>query len=514
MARILALDWDNQEARYVVAHTRGVQLVIEATGTVSVPATGDSVNSRRQFGSALQTEFAAKKIGRTRTLVAIDRSQVELLNLTLPPASDAELPELVRNQATRESNVITDDTRLDFVPLTDSATEPRRVAAVVLSRDRLEQIQTICGEAGVAPDAILLRPYAAAALFAIASPEHAQASLLINVFADEIDLSVVLNDKVVLWRTLRQTNVSHDPVAAKKLIAEINRTMVVAAHQLGGQNIAAAFLFGRIDEHPALLEQLRSDFSVNVTLIDPFADVAETTAETPENAGRFSSLLGMLSVEAHRGSHAIDFLHPRKTPDPPDRRRATILAGSTAALMLLLVGYHVWSTLAEVDAENATLAQELDGLDDKFKQEGKRQKVVEAVRDWGESDVNWLDELRDLSLRFPSGRDVVLLRMGMSHARNVGGNIDMVGVVRDPVIVSRIENSLRDKYHQISSRHVQERDQDKSYAWHFEAQLIVAPRESKYYVSHLPDRPDVDAADAQKSPSKSKSAQQPKSTER
>ena len=140
--------------------------------------------------------------------------------------------------------------------------------------------------------------------------------------------------------------------------------------------------------------------------------------------------------------------------------------------------------------------------------------MVEAIRDWGESDVNWLDELRDLSLRFPSGRDVVLLRMGMSHARNVGGNIDMVGVVRDPVIVSRIENSLRDKYHQISSRHVQERDQDKSYAWHFEAQLVVTPRESKYYVSHLPDRPDVEAADAKKSTSKSKPSQQPTVTER
>jgi len=512
MARTLALEWDNQEARYVVANTRGAQLVIEAAGALSVPA-GDGANSRLRFGPALQAEFAAKKVGRIRTLVAIDRSQVDLLDLSLPPSSDAELPELVRHQAARESNLVTDDTRLDFIPLTDDPAEPRRVAAVVLTRDRLEQVQTICGEAGVTADAILLRPYAAAALFTSSLPDHKQASLLINVFADEIDLSVVLADKVVFWRTVRQSNVSQDPVAAKKLIAEINRTMVVVAHQLEGP-IEAAFLFGGIDEHPALLEQLRTDFSGDVTLIDPFADVTEATGELPENAGRYSALLGMLTVEARRGAHAIDFLHPRKTPEPPDRRRTTILAGSAGTLLLLLLGYSVWNTLAEVDAQNAILSEELDRLDDQFKQAGKRQKVVDAIRDWGESDVNWLDEMRDLSLKFPSSRDVVLLRMGMNHARNVGGSIDMVGVVRDPAIVSRLETSLRDKYHQISSRHVQERDQDKSYAWHFEAQLVVTPRESKHYVSHLPEKPVEEPADSKKPVSKSTLPPQTTATER
>ena len=100
--------------------------------------------------------------------------------------------------------------------------------------------------------------------------------------------------------------------------------------------------------------------------------------------------------------------------------------------------------------------------------------MIQAINEWGENDVNWLDELRDLSLRFPSDRDAVVLRMGLGHARGEGGTIDMVGVVRDPVIVTRIENSLRDKHHQISSRHVQERVQENSYSWHFESSLVVA----------------------------------------
>jgi hypothetical protein len=49
-----------------------------------------------------------------------------------------------------------------------------------------------------------------------------------------------------------------------------------------------------------------------------------------------------------------------------------------------------------------------------------------------------------------------------------------------------LENNVRDKYHQISSRHVQERVQDKGYTWHFESSLVIVPRDKSQYVSHLP----------------------------
>jgi Tfp pilus assembly PilM family ATPase len=495
MARLLALDWDQHEARYVVANTRGAQLVLEAAASIALATSSDEGASRLQLGHALQAALGRHKVGRALTLLGVERSQIEVLSLTLPPSSDAELPELVRHQAMRESAAITDDSSLDFVPLSDDPQGPRRVAAVALSRQRREQLQAVCAEAGVTPHAIVLRPYAATALFLGSSPPNDQACLLINAFADEIDLSVVSGGKVAFWRTLRQANVSHDPVAAKKLIAELNRTLVVVQDQLGEQPIAAAYLYGALAEHPALVEQLRDDFSLPVTLVDPFAALAEPPGEMPENPGRFSSLLGMLSVEAQHKAQAIDFLHPRKRPAPPDRRRQAIVASAAATVVLLLGGYYAWSTFAEVNAENESLDAELDRLDEQFKRAGKQQKVIQAIHDWGEHDVNWLDELRDLSLRFPSGRDAVLLRMALSHGRGTGATIDMVGVVRDPAIVSRIENNLRDKYHQISSRHVQERVQEKSYSWHFESSLVVAERDKRDYVSHLASRPEPEPAE-------------------
>jgi hypothetical protein len=498
MSRLLAVDWDRHEVRYVVARARAGGLTVEAVGSAPIAADGAGGSLESSLVSALTAAIAPLKLGRVPSLVALERSQIELVNLTLPPASNAELPDLVRNQAMRESGAIGEDACLDFVPLNDDPALPRNVSAVALPQDRLARIQSACNQAGLAAKAITLRPYGTAALFASLPAAGEAPSLLVNVLADEIDLSVVAGGRVVYWRTLRQANVSHDAAAANRLIAEINRTLVVAQAELQDRKIESAFLFGSLSEHPTLVERCTTGLSLPLVLVDPFGPPVKMLAPAPPNPGRYSALVGMLAVEARRGAAAIDFLHPRKTAPPPNRRRTLALAGAAAALLVGLGGYQAWSSLAEIDAQNESLAAELDRLDQQFKRAGKQQRLIEAVKEWGANDVNWLDELRDLSVRFPSDRDAVVLRMGLGHARGEGGTIDMVGVVRDPVIVTRIENSLRDKFHQISSRHVQERVQENNYSWHFESSLVVASRDKKQYLSHLPESDRAEAAAVQR----------------
>jgi len=484
MSRFVAVEWDAAQARYVVAEKHGRQATIEAAGCVARP--DDAANpSAIAWASALSAALAPYKVARAKTLVCIDRGQVELLNLTVPPAGDVELPELVRNEAQRASSTIVDETALDFVVLGDDVGQPRQVAAVAMSKSALDEVVATCGAAGLTPSTVALRPYAAAACFLANPAERQLTCLLINVCNDVIDLSVVAAGKVVYWRTVRQAGASTDPAAAKKLVGEISRTLVVAGNQLHGEAIEGIYLFGTLDEHPALWEQLRDSMTQPCALVDPFMG-HQPAAGVPEQAGCYSALVGLVVAAAQGERPAIDLLHPRRRPAPPDRRRTFTLAGAAAALVVLLGGYAVWSEFTAIDEENQQLAERLSQLNDDFKRAGKQQKLIQAVNDWRADDVNWLDELRDLSLRFPSGRDAVVLRMGLNHGRGDGATIDMVGVVRDPAIVNRLETDIRDKYHQISSRHVQERVQDKGYTWHFESSLKIAPRDKKLYISHLP----------------------------
>jgi len=103
--------------------------------------------------------------------------------------------------------------------------------------------------------------------------------------------------------------------------------------------------------------------------------------------------------------------------------------------------------------------------------------------------VVWLDELRDLSLRFPPARDAVVLRMSMTFSQS-GGAIDLEGLVRDPKIVVNMEGQVRDEYRKVVSKRVQERKLERDYTWLFETSISVAPRDGVRdegrYVAHLP----------------------------
>jgi intergrase/recombinase len=49
-----------------------------------------------------------------------------------------------------------------------------------------------------------------------------------------------------------------------------------------------------------------------------------------------------------------------------------------------------------------------------------------------------------------------------------------------------METTVRDKYHELSSKRVQERVREKTYSWHFETQIAVSRRTKSQYTSHLP----------------------------
>jgi hypothetical protein len=200
--------------------------------------------------------------------------------------------------------------------------------------------------------------------------------------------------------------------------------------------------------------------------------------------------LGMLLDETRGGVHAIDFLHPRKPPSPKNRRRPIAMAVALAAALVLAGGYYVWDQLAAVDTHNRELSDELGELKDLMKQAAKKEQLVQAIGEWQATDVNWLDELRDLSLRFPSSRDAIILNMTMSPARTGGGAIQFSGLVRDPSIVVRMESNIRDKYHEIRSKRVQERQREKDYTWRFETSMTAARRDKSQYTSHLPPAPE------------------------
>jgi len=477
MPRIVALDWTRREARFVVASHRGSELTIEAAGALPLdPAedAGDGIAAR------LEQALASHRPGKAAVLIGIDRSQVESLELTLPPAADSELPQMVLHQAMRESPVVTEESALDFVPVGGGEGEPRRVMAVALVPERLRELQAICERAGLAPQRILFRPLAAASLYLRHAPEGAPGALLVNIVDDSADLTIVDAQRAVLARSVRLPALADETLAATRLSAEIRRTVLLAPPAASGAaNVARIVFFGSGDEHRALTERVAQETGLAAELFDPFDAVKAPASVVPDDAGRFASLVGMAADEAAGKGHAIDLLNPRRPAPPVDRKRPLIYAGAAAVLAAGLLVMSAWNELSSVDALNGNLDRELKEVAAEIKRLDKSRQLAAAVDEWEHGGVNWLDEFRNLSARFPSSRDAVVLRMSMSPSRGGGGVITLQGQARDPAVVEKMGQSLRDAAHEIQTPRVQERLQEKAYTWSFETSIFVSPADDE-----------------------------------
>jgi Tfp pilus assembly PilM family ATPase len=487
MARIVAVDWDLREVRCAVATVTAGHLHVCSLAAGQIAQSAEEGNEPPPGpGETLRQLLVDQAAGRAIVLVGVDRGDVEVMNLNLPPAKDSELAELVLLQAMRDSPAVTEQSALDFVPQNTDPAEPRKVQAVLLPAERLDHIQKTCATAGVKPRRILLRSFALASLFARTAHAPERCVMLVDRIGEEVELVVLTEGRPTFQRTVRLPASGDEGKAIARLAVEVGRTAAVALDGEDASPIECVYVLGRRDEQKPLVAALKAKTRLEVKVVDPLAAVGVHESAAAEQPQRFAPLLGMLLDEARGARHMVDFLNPRRAARRPNRRRMLLLAVLAAMVAAMLGLDAVWAKLAQADAENQRLEKDLSQLKKVVKDANERNKTVESVRDWLAGDVDWLDELRDLSIRFPTARDMIVLRFNMvSSSRDGGGEVTLQGVVREPQVVAHMETAVRDEYHEVSSRRVQERVHEKTYSWHFETSISVDRRPKNEYTSHL-----------------------------
>ena len=472
MARLLALEWNETEARLAVAALRAGRVVIEQAFSVALQSDvalnprpdgqpgiflGQEDTPQRSgqpganppevnVGERIGTALAARGLGRIDTLVAVGRSNVELRQLAVPPAPDEELPEMVHFQALREFNALGEDWPLDFMPLDDASDQPRNVLAAAIDPARVAQIEATCRAAGLKPRRLILRPCAAASLLRRSQTSgRMQLRLLIDLLVDEADMTVMIDRKVIFLRCVRLPG---DPLtvaeASGALLSEIRRTMAAVQNQLGGREVETLVLCGVDTRHEALAELIRAELATPTELFDPFGGLAlsrELGRGLPDLPGRFAPLLGTLLDELEGAPHAIDFLHPRRRPEPPSRRNTYLVAGLAVCLAAVIAIFLGWYAKTSLKANLQRLSQESAALDKEITRADEFAEVAKEIDDWAYPDVAWLDELYRLSANFPSPQQAMLTQLRMGPHRQ-GAEIELDGLANDVETLEAMEQSI------------------------------------------------------------------------
>lgn len=494
MPRILAIDWDRREARALLLHSGPTGTSVAGGWATPLDSTDGSNPTSKHVGERLAAAMAGQPGGKVVTIVGTGRDHVQMKLLSLPPAPDDELPEMVRFQAERELTNLGSDAALDFISLSGDSQTPYQVLAIALGPAGIAEAREVCQALNVELDHLALRTCAPALLATRAGAATAEnVALIINPLIDEADLTVLADDHVILMRTVRLPEPDETDARDQALIGQVRRTVAAARQQLGDRQVDRLLYCGSAAES-ALTATLSSELEMPVTLIEPAANAPAGFNDLnipADRLGRFAGVLGMALGEADRLPPIIDFLNVRKRVERARFGRIHILAGAAAAAALLLVGAYFWRQSANLSNELAETKREIQEIQKSVKQHEKVVARAAAVERWLATDVNWLDEMeqfsRDLRPKamsekdFPAEQDVVVTQVTLGRPPGVnatGGKVDLTAVAKTATAVAELETRLRDEQHSVTTGIGQQDRSVPGYDWSFGLQVNVTPAEA------------------------------------
>lgn len=463
MPRFIALEWSGNEARAAIGSGHGNRVVVEQAFAIPLQsAASEEGSTELDCGQSIADALASRGVGQLDALVAVGRGSVELRQLQLPAAPDSELPGMVRLRAMLEFNELDEKWLLDFVPIDDAGKSNRNVLAAAIAPTAIERLQGICQQCGLKIQRVLLRSYAAAALLAkarIAQPGQVQ--LLVELFSNQVDLTAVVDGRVLLPRMVRLSADVSDSAGLQGLLAEIRLTMAAVQNQFDGRKVAGIVLCGHGDADASLVREIEKAIGTRTALLDPFAvlDLSRELKDSlPDQPGRFAAVLGMLLTECEQARHAIDFLHPRQAVAVGDPRRKWRFVGIAAVLLVLAYFGYERYVYRQLDDEVQRLVSRSTEADKLLRLAGSRNlAAARDIGDWVDGEVLWPDRLRELCEDFPKA-DVAMVThllltrqsdrtMGIRSAATVAagnqGQILIEGLARDNKAVGEIEQGLR-----------------------------------------------------------------------
>ena len=256
---LIALSWDRKFIRIAVASPYRSASHLQFDQAMSFELDSDAEEmSPLKLGEKLTAIL--NKVGVTKgdATVIVSRGDIEMRQFSLPPVPDTELPDMVRFQARNQFTSLSDDCLVDYVKLNEDD-QHRTVLAASFSDENAKKIRDTIEATGLRLKHIVVRHFAACELVRSTYPTE-KCRLVVEIIGREADISVVINNYVVLARTVRVPDTYSDEQFDAWLPGEIRRTMASAQGQAGATKPEEIIVCGSASEHEQLSKDLQESF--------------------------------------------------------------------------------------------------------------------------------------------------------------------------------------------------------------------------------------------------------------
>jgi len=458
----------------LVASAKLVGKRLQVQNLYSIPLEGDDAETASQLKESL-SQFG---LTRSDAIVVVSRANVEMRELTVPPAPNNELPDMVRFIARSEFASLNDNWAFDYVPMSNNETIQRSVLAAGISPELHQQIKTIVEPSGLKVKHIVMRPFASIDLIH-GKLVDGKCRLIVDPNGDTTDMTIVDGSKLLATRSVRVPEKSDPNKRADTLLSEVRRTIASSRKSLGDKKVSSVIMYGPADQNKFVEGNLKSHLDLEVDFVNPLQHAPTASGlKEPQRAERYAALLGSLVQHSSSDSHTLDFVNPRRPiVKKADFSKWYSLGGiGLAALLLACIGCWLW--LNGKANENEKLQRQVIDLRDKNNGlTGDKIKVDQVLNEIAEIDrfkleeVNWLEQLNHYS-KNALGPDETIVDTFDSEVKAVV--VDDSGArVRKGVIIAKtrlasnqaknLERELKTKFERVKNEGNSRDESDKTY---------------------------------------------------
>jgi hypothetical protein len=474
MAKVVVIEWDENQAKIVVAERRGDRSDVEHVRHINL-------DDQKSVGQQIGDELNSIGASRAEVIVSVPRSRAEIRTLKMPPAPDEELPDMVRFQAVRQFPSVGDDWIVDFVKLPVKDDNGLSILATAASPQLLKDIQQTCEEANLIPKAAILRSYGKARLIQTECPTKG-CVLVVEPCTNEIDLTILIDGEVAYLRSIPR---SKEPAAS---LNDIRRTISAVPMQLSGQRVEHILVLAS-DTDP-LIKVLDDALDMDVRAHNPLGEKSKATRPESDPTGSYSALIGLTMLDPSNAK-VIDLLNPTKPPVDNSIRRKGILLATFATVAVLASIAFVYLSLARMNNRIVELTQEVESLESMEKEWETADSKLAKLDEFENGNVIWLNELHELSLELPSSDETYVQQMSMLVKTGGGGRILFKGLADEHATIRKLEHALRDDRHTINGKGGTELPTANKYPWSYDEVVLIGIKEDPDDVTANAEDPKV-----------------------
>jgi hypothetical protein len=208
--------------------------------------------------------------------------------------------------------------------------------------------------------------------------------------------------------------------------------------------------------------------------------------------------VGLAEIWSMGGAKPVNLVAPRRQAAPVSvTRQRGIFYGAAAAVFFFTMIGMMWYVLAQKKAEIQALNKRKADLEETMKMFAQERADLEVYKDWEQTSILWLDELYDLSARYPWHKDFRINQLVASTTGTKKGSkepyvgkinlagyapIGQEGFIKDLGLAMTNDTHVRPVYK--TSRIVQEKIQ-------FEMRIDIARQDAKKFQTRLIVPPEV-----------------------